>query len=335
LPPASLCFKSTSGRVLAQHIAHGAGVGVVAGLGWEPKDVLNGAQQGVVSVGGGGRQAARLGAGTSKDRQDVVARAAVVFVPGQHEDAGLGGAGRRVQDGRQVVLEPRVAGADRAIVHIVALVGRDEHVVRGGRSRGQVAAQIGVGHHMAVAPGGVGADVIEVHKWVVLGRVGARAGEVAGRRHAFHVAFPGEALRLQVVCEVLGCAVTGRRRIAVGGDAVVAARVDLQVVRQAGVIGGVVVGGADIAVAQLRDVRRRAGVPDLAVAMVLHHHDKHMLDDAGRAGRGSIGRSGNRRRCMRGGSSRGRGVRGRAARATRVVDDKLWRIRGILPRRKL
>ena len=91
-----------------------------------------------MGVGGGRGHSSTLRRRTGKDGQHLVALAAIVFIPGQDQQALVHRAGRRIEDGRQVALQPVVSGGHRAIVHVVAQVRRDEGKIRGVRGGGQV-----------------------------------------------------------------------------------------------------------------------------------------------------------------------------------------------------
>src|SRR5207302_8154294 len=92
---------------------------------------LDGPEQRVVGVLDARAEPGRDALGDDQ-RRDVVAAAAVVVVPGDRQQGVLRREGRGAEDGRDVVLQPGVAGRHGAIVHVVAHVRRDPGVVRGG-----------------------------------------------------------------------------------------------------------------------------------------------------------------------------------------------------------
>ena len=83
-----------SRTTLAQQVIHRAGSGIVIGLSRQAENVLNGTQHREVSIGYSRSHAASLGSRTCKDSQDLVALAAVIFIPGQDQQALIHRAGR-------------------------------------------------------------------------------------------------------------------------------------------------------------------------------------------------------------------------------------------------
>jgi hypothetical protein len=85
------------------------------------------------------------------DRGHLVACRPVVLVPKDEDDRVLGREGRRIEDVRQLAAESLVSLSNlivqrrAAVMHVVALIRRNERVTRGRRSGGEVCSQIGVG----------------------------------------------------------------------------------------------------------------------------------------------------------------------------------------------
>src|SRR4029453_6569962 len=197
----------------------------------EVEEGLDGAQQGVVSIGGvvaggfdggagddggyvaaGGQVAAAAAAPTGTG--------AVALVPGDHQ-AGVLLPGRGAHQSAVEVLQPAVGRGDQGVVaalagpvHVVVQVRGDEHQA-GQAPGGQVGVELGERHHLG-APAGVVADAGEVQERVVL--LGVRAGQVSvgtGCGQALHVRLPGDPGPLQLVGEVGGVQVAAA---AVAGD---------------------------------------------------------------------------------------------------------------------
>src|SRR5207248_11319316 len=96
--------------------------------------------------------------GGDGDGRDLVGGAGVVFVPRDQELRALGGERGGSQDHRHLRGQPGVALGDRAVVHVVAAVGRDERVARRAGGSCKVRRQLRVRHHVAGAAGGVVAN---------------------------------------------------------------------------------------------------------------------------------------------------------------------------------
>ena len=199
-------------------------------------------------------------------------------------------------------LRPRVTGRDRAVVHVVAQVGREERdrrqpVPRGAHGRrGQV--------------GGGAGQVGEVHPRAVLARVAARRAHRRARlREAFGVARERASRREERGAEV-GC---GEAVVAaVVGDALGAPGEQRQVVGLARVGLGVRVGEARPGPGEPGEVGRRGVADDLAGVLVLHDDDQHVIGPGERGGcsrgaRGGGQQSGRRERDEAGEATGGHG----------------------------
>ena len=75
----------------------------------------------------GRRLVTRCDAVAHEDRHELVVGEALI--PGEDQERVLGRECRRAQDRRDVLRQPAVAGGDRAVVHVVAQVGSDPHVI--------------------------------------------------------------------------------------------------------------------------------------------------------------------------------------------------------------
>ena len=180
----------------------------------------------------------------------------------------------RVQQRDDVLLEPRVAGRDRAVVHVVAEVRHHEREVRQPVPR-QVAPELGERYDAVAACPGAG-DVAEVEERVVLLRVAAgRAAGEAGIREILGIRLPGLAGGRERVGEAPG---VDDAVGAVARDPVRGAGDEREVVRQARVADGVVLRQRGVAVRE-RVERRRVGAPgDRARLVVLEHDDDDMRE---------------------------------------------------------
>ena len=145
--------------------------------------VFDRAQQRIVVVRRRGRHAG-LTSRADEDRRDLVHRREVVLVPRDHQQRVRARERGAAEDLRHLALQPRIAGRDRAVVHVVAEVRSDERKVRR-RASAQVSRELRVRHDVASASRDVGLDVGEVDKRVVLRCVGAagRKAGASGRRH--------------------------------------------------------------------------------------------------------------------------------------------------------
>ena len=117
--------------------------------------------------------------------------AAHALVPGD-EDRPAGLVGGRIEDLGDLIRQPGVALQNRVvqrsagIVHVVTQIGSDEYVPSDVVGR-EVGGKLGVGAHVGDAIRGAGTvrvgHVIEINKWIVLGRV-KRARRQRARRSA-------------------------------------------------------------------------------------------------------------------------------------------------------
>ncbi len=195
-----------------------------------------------------------LSCGTGEDGEHLIGGTHIVLVPGEDQQTLIDGAGRRVENSRHVAAQPFISRTYRTIMHVIAQVRSDEGKVRCGGCGAEIRGEVSIGHIVTGAASRVVADVVEVEEGVVLGSILAGGGEKAGRGHGFHVGFPGQSFGFEVIGEVRGVDMAGGRGDAVGGDAEVIPAIELQVVGQAGVDGGVVVCGPPEAVAEAGDV---------------------------------------------------------------------------------
>ena len=131
--------------------------------------VLDGPQQRVVVVEGRRRQGRRP-AGRDEQGGYLVHAREVVLIPGDDEERVLARECGAAKELRYLVLEPRVAGGDRAVMHVVAQIWCDEAEVGRG-PRGEISRELGVRDDVRAALRDVGLHVREVDKRVVLGRV--------------------------------------------------------------------------------------------------------------------------------------------------------------------
>ena len=212
------------------------------------------------------------------------------LVPGDGKQRWGGPERRRTQDLWHHSREPRVSGRHRAVVHVVAQVGRDERVVGGRAHPREVRGQARERHHMALAPGRVVEDVPVVEERHVPGRVerGVRRGE-SRRRDALCIGLPGQAGSLEAVGDVgRRDGVPGGRRAEVVDDTLVRTARESDVVGQAGVKQRRVARGQGVLVCQPVDERRLRIADDLARGVVLHQDDEDVRG-VGRARRGGRG----------------------------------------------
>ena len=168
------------------------GGGVVRVEGGKTPRRLDRRQDRVVVVGHGRDLATHRVRSRDDEVHAVVARR-VVFIPRQQQDRVLSREGGRAEDGGDLCPEPRIAGRDRAVVHVVAHVGCDPRVAGRGRRAPQVGTELSERNDVGLAPAGVGADVVVVDERIVLDRVRVGVGGGAARGHALHVCLPAAA----------------------------------------------------------------------------------------------------------------------------------------------
>ncbi len=219
-----------------------------------------------------------------------VGGAALTLVPGDEHGRPAALVGGAVEDRWQVLGQPLVAVGDRAVVHVVDQVRRDEGE-RGQRVVLQVGGQLGVGHVMGGAPAARGV----VRGRVVPHRVLASVRLVTVRGHRFFVSLP----RLALSEDAPRLRRTAGDGVAVAvelGDGLIpepGGRAD--VVRQAGVTDVVVIGGQPTLLGQRVDVRGLGRADDRVVAVVFHPHPDHVLIGRRRSGRAARAAGGGRR----------------------------------------
>ena len=246
------------------------------------------------------RGVCRLDDGTRPDRVD---RLAIALIEREEESGPLGEEDVAPEDQRHEDGQVGVARRNVAVVHVVARVRREPHVVRGGRRRGEVGHQgaaRGSRRDHLVAPSRIANDVIVVHKRIVSDRVVSGIVAVAVRRHVFHVRLPRQSGPEDPIDDAGG--VPGTVRAGVRVRAAVVSRTsevrgarETEVVRKARIHVAVVVLESDrIGVREGRHVRPGAAAMrvDVADVVVLHQDDHDMVEVEPGSGEGLDGPSG-------------------------------------------
>ena len=193
------------GGQAGEELVHGDGRRIVRGQGREVPVRFDRAEGGVVGV-----RDVRLKAvsrsGSGPDRVEVRrAPSAPVFVERDQEGRPLRLEHRAVQDLRHEPGQEGVARRDVAIVHVVAEVRREPHVVRGRRGGSEVVQQDLVGRAGRDDPrtaARVRRDVLVINERIVFRRVRVLVAAEAVARHGLLVRLPREARRLEAVHEV-------------------------------------------------------------------------------------------------------------------------------------
>ena len=203
------------GGQAGEELVHGDGRGIVRGQGREVPVLFDRAEGGVVGV-----RDVRLEAvprsGSGPDHEEVRrAASAPVLVERDKESRPLRLEHGAVQDLRHEPGQEGVPRRDVAIVHVVADVRREPHVVRGRRRGSEVIQQDLVGRPRRDDPGTaarVRRDVLVINKRIVPRRVRVLVAGEAIARHVLLVRLPGEARRLEAVYEVRGVPRQSRAR---------------------------------------------------------------------------------------------------------------------------
>ena len=241
-------------------------------------------------VGDGGPvPAPRHGAGP--DGVQVRRALPAVLVVRDEEGRPLRPEHRAVQDLRDEAGHERVADRDVAIVHVVAEVRREPHVVRGVGDGVEIVEEglvRGTRGDDARAARGVPGKVAVVDERIVLDRVPPGVAAVAVRRHGLQVGLPREAGVDESAHDVRGVpGGPGARvgpRMRVRGAAEGAGRRQAEVVREArhGTLREV--RRQARIVREARQVRRgpAAGREDLADPFVLHHDGDDVVEEEAR-----------------------------------------------------
>src|SRR6266498_417238 len=161
------------------------------------ENLLQRAQRRSVIIAVGADVAVAFGQRGKQDQADRPAQtAARSFVPGDEERAVVC-PGFRPEDSGKLRRHPEVAvfdaigrGATAGVVAVVAKVG-DNEVVAGDAVAGQIRRQFLVRPDMAQTVWGIGNDIGEINKRIVVGRVEASAGgRTIGSADVLHVSFP-------------------------------------------------------------------------------------------------------------------------------------------------
>src|SRR5258706_15355924 len=106
-------------RSAGYQVSHRTRALVVGGQRREAPRGLDGSQQRVMGVASGA-DISGLDLRTHSDQGNLVARAVVVLIPDQQEKRVLLGEGRRAKDGWHAFAQPRVAGGDGTVMHVIA-----------------------------------------------------------------------------------------------------------------------------------------------------------------------------------------------------------------------
>ena len=249
---------------------------------------LEGRQDRKVVVRGGGRVCG-LRRGTGPNGVHVGGTlASAVFIERDEEGGPRRREHRAVENLRQEALQVGVPRRHGTVVHVVAQVRREPHVVRSGRRRGEVVQQRAVptpGRDDATASGSVVDDVAEVDERIVADRIPARVAAVTAARHVFHVRLPRQTCVDEKVHDVLGFPSEIRAGVRVG-ISIVAATTEVlasrqaQVVREARPVAVNILRGQPVCVREGRHVRAGAAArrEDVADRVILHHDNENIVE---------------------------------------------------------
>ena len=235
----------------------------------------------------------RVAAALAKRRKQNHADRAVAsrrLVPGDEQSAAVL-VSVRIQDSRNFVGQPSVALRHRVIqrragvVHVVAQVRRDEVVLRH-RAVTQIGRQLRVRPDVGDAVGGIRVvsvrNVVEIDKRIVLRSVVAHGGERAGSAgNILLVRLPGDAGVFELGHQVQRSALVIHAGIAVVENAEIIARLEPEIVGQAGMNTGrieVLLGMRSHRKQRVVDVRRRRISFDLRPVVIFHQDDENRLD---------------------------------------------------------